>query len=228
MAEVRLQAERRVANGKGGARKARAAGKVPAIVYGGGMEPIPVQVDRREFISALHTDAGMNVLLDIAIEDETTLALTRELQRDPVRGTLLHADFVKVDRTREIEVEVPIHLVGEAPGVREGGVLEHQLFTAHVRCLPTEVPEHIEADISSLGPGDALKVADLAAGRNYQVLNEPDTVVALIATGVSAEELEAMEAAVSGEAPEVAEAIADAEAATPSAAEPDQEPEAAP
>lgn len=228
MAEVRLQAERRVANGKGGARKARAAGKVPAIVYGGGMEPIPVQVDRRDLVSALHTDAGMNVLLDIAIGDETTLALTRELQRDPVRGTLLHADFVKVDRTREIDVEVPIHLIGEAPGVREGGVLEHQLFTAHVRCLPTQVPEHIEADISSLGQGDALKVADLAAARNFQILNEPDTVVALIATGVSAEELEAMEAAVSGEAPEVAEAMAEAEAATPSAAEPEQETEAAP
>ena len=228
MAEVRLQAERRVADGKGGARKVRAAGKVPAIVYGGGMEPVPVQVDRRELVSALHTDAGINVLLDISIGDETTLALTRELQRDPVRGTLLHADFVKVERTQAIEVEVPVHLVGEAPGVREGGVLEHQLFTAHVRCLPTEVPEHIEADISSLGPGDALKVADLSAARTYEILNEPDTVVALIATGVSAEELEAMEAAVSGEAPEVAEAMAEAEAATPSEAEPEEETEAAP
>jgi large subunit ribosomal protein L25 len=228
MAEVRLQAEKRVAAGKGGARKARAAGKVPAIVYGGGIEPIPVQVDRRELVSALHTDAGMNVLLDLVIGDDTTLALTRELQRDPVRGTLLHADFVKVDRTQEIEVEVPIHLRGEAPGVREGGVLEHQLFTAHVRCLPTAVPEHIEADISSLGPGDALKVADLAAARDYQILNEPDTVVALIAAGVSAEELEAMEAAVSGEAPEVAEEVAEAEAAAPAEAEPEPETETAP
>jgi large subunit ribosomal protein L25 len=228
MAEVRLQAERRIVAGKGGARKTRAAGKVPAIVYGGGMEPIPVQVDRRELVTALHTDAGMNVLLDLAIGDTTTLALTRELQRDPVRGTLLHADFVKVDRTQEIEVEVPIHLIGEAPGVREGGVLEHQLFTAHVRCLPTAVPEHIEADISPLGPGDALKVADLVAGRDYEILNEPDTVVALIAAAVSAEELEAMEAAVSGEAPEVAEAVVEAEAATPAAEGPEEETEAAP
>jgi len=228
MAEVRLQAERRTVAGKGGARKTRAAGKVPAIVYGGGMEPIPVQVDRRELVSALHTDAGMNVLLDLAIGDTTTLALTRELQRDPVRGTLLHADFVKVDRTQEIEVEVPIHLTGEAPGVREGGVLEHQLFTAHVRCLPTAMPEHIVADISSLGPGDALKVADLVAGRDYEILNERDTVVALITTAVSAEELEAMEAAVAGEAPEVAEAVAEAEAATPAADEPEEETEPAP
>jgi large subunit ribosomal protein L25 len=206
MAEVRLKAERRAARGKGAARRARAAGKVPGIVYGGGMDPIPVQVERRDLVLALHTDAGRNVLLDLEIGGQTTLALTRELQLDPVRGTLLHADFVKVERTQAIEVDVPVQLVGESPGVREGGVLEHQLFTAHVRCLPTEVPEHIDADISSLGVGDSLKVADLPAGRGYEVLNDPDSVVALVAAPVSAEELEAMEAAVAGEVPE-AEAV---------------------
>jgi large subunit ribosomal protein L25 len=205
MAEVRLKAERRAVSGKGGARKARAAGKVPAIVYGGGMEPVAVQVDRRELVTALHTEAGFNVLLDLDIDNTTTLALMRELQRDPVKGTLLHADFVKVERTQRIEVEVPVRLTGEAPGVREGGVLEHQLFSAHVRCLPTEVPEHIDADISSLGVGDSLKVSDLPPGRGYEILNDPDSVLAIIAAPVSAEELEAMEAAVSGEAPEPVE-----------------------
>jgi large subunit ribosomal protein L25 len=219
MAEVRLNAERRAVAGKGAARKARAAGKVPAIVYGGGMEPIPVQVDRRELITALHTDAGMNVLLDLAIGGRTTLALMRELQRDPAKGTLLHADFVKVERTQRIEVEVPLQLTGEARGVREGGVLEHQLFTAHVRCLPTEVPERIDADISALTVGDALKVSDLPAGRNYEILNNPDSVVAIIAAPVTAEELEAMEAAASGEVPEVAEPEAEALEAEPSEGE---------
>src|SRR5919108_189061 len=115
MAEVRLKADKRSGTGKGAARKARAAGRVPGIVYGRGMDPVAIEVDRRAFVTALHTDAGMNVLLDIEIDGTTTLALTRELQRDPVRGTLLHADFVKVDRTIEIEVEVPVHLVGESP-----------------------------------------------------------------------------------------------------------------
>jgi large subunit ribosomal protein L25 len=215
MAEIKLTAERRHGTGKGVARKARAAGKVPGIVYGRGMEPVPVQVDRRDLLTALHTDAGVNALLDLAIDGETTLALTRELQRDPVKGTLLHADFVKVDRTQAIEVEVPVQLRGEARGVREGGILEHQLFTLHVRCLPTDVPERIDADVSSLGVGDALKVADLAAGRDFAILNDPESVVATIAAPVSEEELEAMEAAVTGVGPDVAEVEGQPEAAVP-------------
>src|SRR5438093_7191126 len=150
MAEIRLKGVKRADAGKGAARRSRAGGKVPAIVYGRGMEPISIEVDRREFVTALHTDAGMNVLLNIEVDGDATLALTRELQRDPVRGTLLHADFVKVDRKQVIEIEVPIQLTGESPGVKEGGVLEQPLFQLHVRCLPTEVPEHVDADISRL------------------------------------------------------------------------------
>ncbi len=193
MAEVRLQAVKRAEAGKGSARKARREGKVPGIVYGRGMDPVSVTVDRREFVTALHTDAGMNVLLDIEVGGDTTLAFTRELQRDPVRGTLLHADFVKVDRTTEIEIEVPIHVAGESPGVKEGGVLEQPLFTALVRCLPTEVPESVDADVSALGIGDSLRVSELAEGK-FHILNEPDEVVVHIATPISEEELEALEA----------------------------------
>jgi large subunit ribosomal protein L25 len=204
MAEVRLKATRRDGGGKGAARRARAGGGVPAIVYGRGMEPTSIVVDRRDFVSALHTEAGINVLLDLEIGGETTLALTREIQRDPVRGTLLHADFVKVDRTQEIEIEVPVQLLGEARGAHEGGVLEHQLFALHVRCRVTQVPEHIDADVSDLGIGDSLKVGDLEAGRDYVILNDPESVVVLVAAPVSAEEFEAMEAAVAAEVPEAA------------------------
>lgn len=194
MAEVKLDATKRENTGKGNARKVRADGRVPAILYGQGVEPTPIAVDRREFVTALKTEAGMNVLLDIEIDGKTTLALTRELQRDPVRGTLLHADFVTVDRTVEIEVEVPVHLTGEAPGAREGGALEQPLFTVHVKCLPNNVPESVDADVSSLNIGDSLRVSDLAAGRDFQILNDPDTIVALVAQPISEEELEAMEA----------------------------------
>ena len=194
MAEVRLKALVREGTGKGASRRTRSSGRVPAIVYGRGMEPMSISVDRREFVTALLTDAGMNVLLDIEIDGDTTLALTRELQRDPVRGTLLHADFVKIDRTQEVEVEVPVHLVGDSPGVKEGGVLENPLFQLHVRSLPGNVPESIDADISGLAIGDALRVADLAAGRDYEILNDPDAVVASVAAPISEAELEAMEA----------------------------------
>ncbi|MBA2726347.1 MAG: 50S ribosomal protein L25/general stress protein Ctc [Actinobacteria bacterium] len=194
MAEVRLQAIKRNETGKGSARRSRAEGKVPGVVYGHGMDPLAIEVDRREFVTALHTDAGMNVLLDLEIDGSTTLALTRELQRDPVRGTLLHADFVQIDRDEEVEVEVHVVLTGDAPGVAEGGVLEQPMNAVLVRSKATEVPDEIEADISGLAIGDSLKVADLTETRSYEILTDEDTVLAAITAPVSEAELEALEA----------------------------------
>jgi large subunit ribosomal protein L25 len=200
MAEVTLKAVRRQATGKGAARRARAANKVPGVVYGRGMDPVPVEVDRRDLVAAFHTDAGMNVLLNIELDGSSTTTLTKELQRDPVRGTLLHADFVKVDLTIEVEVEVPVHIVGEARGAKEGGILEQPLFQLQVKCLPTEVPESIDADVSDLGIGDSLKVGDLAVERTFEILTDAEMVVATVAAPITEEQLEAMEAAVA-EAP---------------------------
>ena len=196
MAEVKLEVTKREGTGKGVARRARAAGKVPGVVYGRGMDPVAVEVDRRQFIQALQTDAGLNVLLGLQIDGETITTLPRQIQRDPVRGTLLHADFVKVDLTVEVEAEVPIHLIGgdEAPGVKEGGALEHPLFMVTVKCLPTEVPESIDADVSHLNIGDVLRISDLTASGNFEFVQDPETVVASVAAPVSEEELAAMEA----------------------------------
>jgi len=170
------------------------AGKVPAVIYGHGMEPLSVEVDRREFVTALHTEAGMNVLLDLEIDGETRLVLTKEIQRNPVRGTLLHADFIAIDRDEEVEVEVPINLVGEAPGAGEGGVLETPLTTVLVRSKATDVPESIDADVSSLGLGDSLRVSDLAGGRSFEILNDPELPVASVTAAVSEADLQALEA----------------------------------
>ncbi|MFP5351038.1 MAG: 50S ribosomal protein L25/general stress protein Ctc [Actinomycetota bacterium] len=196
MAEVKLQVTKRGETGKGVARRARAAGKVPGVVYGRGMDPVSIEVDRRQFIQALQTDAGMNVLLGLEIDGETITTLPRQLQRDPVRGTLLHADFVKVDLSVEVEAEVPVHLIGgdQAPGVREGGVLEHPLFMVTVKCLPTDVPEGIDADVSALNIGDSLRISDLPSSNKFEFVQDPETVVASVAQPVSEEELAAMEA----------------------------------
>jgi large subunit ribosomal protein L25 len=226
MAEVKLQATKRDATGKGAARRSRASGKVPGILYGRGMDPVALEVDRRAFVTALHTDAGMNVLLDIEIDGSRTLALTRELQQDPVRGTLLHADFVKVDRTQEIEVDVRVQIIGESPGQKEGGVLEQPLHQVAVRCLPTDVPEAVEADISTLGIGDSLRVSDLAVGREFQILNDPGGVA--IAAPISEEELEAMEAEAGVVHEPTEEELAAAEAAAAAEAEEVPEGEAPP
>jgi large subunit ribosomal protein L25 len=228
VAEVKLKAVKREETGKGPARRSRAAGKVPGVVYGHGMEPLAIEVDRREYVTALHTDAGMNVLLDIEIDGDTTLALTKELQRDPVRGTLLHADFIKIDRTQEVEVEVPVHLIGTAAGAEEGGVLAHQLSSVLVRCRATEVPQFVEADISNLEIGDALRVSDLSEGREFHILNDPETIVASVSAPVSEAELEAMEADAGVVQEETDEAILEAAAEAKEAEEADAEAAGAP
>lgn len=210
MAEVRIDAELKHLSGTGVARKVRAQGKVPAVIYGRGIETTAIQLNRRELATALNSDAGMNVLLDLQIEGKGTLALTRELQRDPVKGTLLHADFVRVDRTQAVEVEVPIHVVGSSPGVNEGGVLENPLFTVHVKCLPTEVPEFVAADVSGLAIGDSLRVSDLSSLGSFEILTDPEAVVASVLAPVSQEELEAMESAAAIEAAGGVEAMAEA------------------
>lgn len=206
MAEVKLNVSRREGRGKGPARRSRASGKVPAVVYGRGMEPVPIEVDRREFLTALHTDAGMNVLLELEVGGKKMLTLARELQRDPVRGTLLHADFVQIDITQTVDVEVPVHVTGEAAGVKEGGVLEQPLFTLHVRCLPQEVPEGIDVEVSHLNIGDSLRVGDISTTDKFEVLNDPEEPVVTIAAPISEAELEAMEAAAGQEQEEPEEA----------------------
>jgi large subunit ribosomal protein L25 len=209
MAEVRIKAERRTEAGKGPARRARADGRVPAILYGGGIDPVSITVDRRDLALAYHTDAGQNVLLDIEVDGDTTLALTKDLQRDPVRGTVLHADFIKIERNVRIEVEVPVHLTGESTGVSEGGVLEQPLHALSISVLPGDVPESIDVDISALAIGDSLKVSDVPSGVKYDILNDPDASVANVAQPISEEELEAMEAAVAEGEPEEVEAAAE-------------------
>ena len=230
MAEVKLAAKKREETGKGAARQARRSGRVPATLYGRGIEPVSIDVDRRDLITAFHTDAGMNVLLDLEIDGSTTLVIARELQRDPVKGLLLHADFIAVDRTQEIEVEVPVHLVGESTGVKSGGVLEQPLFAVQVRCTVSAVPDGIDADISQLEIGDTLRIADLAADGDYAILNDPEQPVALVAAPISEEELEAMEteAGVEQEIPEMVGEEAEAPAAEEEAAEPAEPAEGSP
>lgn len=232
MAEVKLEVTKREGTGKGVARRARAAGKVPGVVYGRGMDPVAIEVDRRAFVQALQTDAGLNVLLGLDIDGETITTLPRQIQRDPVRGTLLHADFVKVDLTVEVEAEVPVHLIGgeDAPGVKEGGALEHPLFMVTVKCLPTEVPESVEADVSHLNIGDVLRVSDLQASGNFEFVQDPETVVASVAAPVSEEELAAMEAeaGVGAEEEPAVEGEEAAEGATEEEADGSGEPSEAP
>jgi large subunit ribosomal protein L25 len=206
----KLVAQPRDHKGKGAARRLRAKGLVPAVVYGHGAEPIHLAVDARELLHLLHTDAGTNVLVTLRVDSEQLLAIPREIQRDHIKGQFIHVDFLRVARDEKITVEVPVHLTGESHGVKEGGVVEHHLWTLQVECLPQDVPASIEADISELGINESLKVANIPAGDRFAILTAPEEVIVSVVPPqvLKVEEEEEVAEAVEGEAVEPEEAEA--------------------
>jgi large subunit ribosomal protein L25 len=202
--ERKLQAERREETGKGAAHKIRAAGRVPGVVYGHG-DPVKVAVDARELFHLLHTDAGSNVMVDMRIDGDRFLAMPREIQRDHLKGQFIHVDFLRIARDQKIAVEVPINLIGESHGVKEGGVVEHHLWTLHLESFPQDVPSAIEADISGLGINESLKVSDLEIPDTVTVLSSIDEVIVAVVPPQVLKEPEEEEVTgeeVEGEAPE--------------------------
>jgi large subunit ribosomal protein L25 len=179
--ERKLKAEQRSDGGKGAARKLRAAGRVPGVVYGHG-DAMAIDVDARELYHLLHTDAGMNVLVDLKVGKEEWLAMPRDVQRDNIRDSLIHVDFLRIARDEKITVEVPVHIVGDSHGVREGGVVEHHLWNLQLECLPQDVPTSVEADVTPLGIGESLKVSDLTVPASVTILTPLDEVVVSVVT----------------------------------------------
>jgi large subunit ribosomal protein L25 len=180
--ETKLVAERREGTGKGVARKLRAAGRVPAVLYGQDQESVAISVDARELIHLFHQAASANVLLDLVLDGTEHLTIPREVQRDHIHSRFVHVDFLVVRRDETIAVNVEVLEVGEAPGVKAGGVIEHHLRELHVECFPQDVPEHINADISALEIGDMLHVRDLVLPKGVTVLTNPDDAVLSVIT----------------------------------------------
>jgi large subunit ribosomal protein L25 len=200
MAEQKLVADTREGTGKGIARKLRASGRVPAVLYGRGMDPVSISVDSRELIHLFHTGAGTNVLVDLVVDGDAHLAMAREIQRDHIKGRFVHVDFLAVSRDEKITISVPVRLVGESAGVKAGGVLEHHLWEVQVESLPTDVPEAIEADVSELEIGSSLKVSDLVAPPGATILTGLDESVVAVQQPQARIELEEAAEAEEGEA----------------------------
>lgn len=207
--QVALAARARSGDGKSEARRLRREGRVPAIAYGADLEATPLSVDALDLYRALRTDAGTNAILRLELDGGSHLALAREIQRHPVRREILHVDFVTVSQDVKVTVDVPIVLVGEAPGVEEGGVADQTLHTASIEVLPLEVPDQVTLDVSDMQIGDVKRVSDLDLPSGAAVLDDPETsVVSVVPPTVEPVEEEAEEA-VEGEAapaPEAAEA----------------------
>src|SRR4051794_11262979 len=162
MSEANLTAEARSETGKGAARRIRRSGLVPAVVYGLGADAQPVTVPARELQHILGGAAGTNTLITLRVNGSDQLALTREIQRDPLRGDLVHVDFVRVRADQTVTADVPLHLTGEAEGVGFGGLLEQSLFTLPIEARPADIPNAIEHDVSALVIGDQLRVGEIS------------------------------------------------------------------
>jgi len=199
MAIVALSSARRSGTGKGDARKLRASGRIPAVFYGRGESAIPLIVDMKDLKGALEGASGGNVIVDLKLEGEAAAdrkAIIREIQRDPVAGRILHVDFQHISLTEKITVEVPIVLVGVPTGVKDGGgILETLLREVEVECLPTDIPAHIDVDVSALGIGDSIHVAELKAER-VTITTDPDRTVATVVPPTVLEEAKPAEEAV--------------------------------
>ena len=180
--DTKLTAERRSDAGKGVARKLRAAGKIPAVLYGQGLETTPLTVDSRELSHLLHGSAGSNVLVDLMVDGEEHLAIPREIQRDHIHSKFVHVDFLAVSRTETITVNVPVHETGDAAGVKEGGVVEHHLREVQIECLPQDVPDEIVVDITDVELGDMVHVSDLVTPAGVTILTSPEDAVLSVVT----------------------------------------------
>jgi len=207
MTTVELQATSRANTGKGVARKARAAGQVPGVLYGPGEAPVAIQVSLPEFMRIYHGGHGENVLVDLTVDSgKPKKVLFREVQLDPLTEKVVHVDFYHVSLTKVIRVHVPIHLEGLPSGVKlGGGILQHVLREVEVECLPTDIPESMVVDVSALEVHDAVHVSDLPATKWKLVTEGTQTVASVIPPVLVKEAVPAegvLEAAVEGEATE--------------------------
>jgi len=208
MAEIVISATNRADRGKNAARRLRRRGLVPGIVYGGKGENLAIAVDPKALQRVLRSEAGRNAILKLSIADHgSSNAILKNWQVDPVKESFLHADFYRIAMDVAIRVTVPIHVVGEARGVKvDAGILELVIREIEVECLPGDIPERIAVDVSDLGINQSLRVSDVPIPAKVKVLQAADQVVVHV---VAVKEEEA--------APAAAAPVAEGEAAAPGA-----------
>jgi len=213
---IELKAQPRLMTGKKGAKACRKDGMLPGVLYGHGEETKSVAVSPKQLDQALRTQAGSNVIIKLTLDDssDSVNVIVKELQVDNIKGTMRHVDFCQVSLDKKIRSSVPFRMVGESPGVDIGGILEHILWNLEVECLPLDIPDQIEVDISTLEIGDNVNVSQLVVPENVTVITEWDaTVVHVVAPRVEEEPVVAEEE-LEGEEPEVIDEDAKEEGAT--------------
>jgi large subunit ribosomal protein L25 len=181
--EATLEAVKREGRGKNEANRLRASGRIPAVVYGtpsGGKRPegIAVAVDPKVVLKILHSDSGANTLINLKVEGSESRVMVKEYQLDPITHALLHADFYQLAMDRLLTVTVPVQITGEPRGVKlQGGLLDFVTRELQVESLPTDIPEHIEIDVTELMLHQSIRVKDLPVNPKWKAVNDPETML---------------------------------------------------
>ena len=181
--DATLDAKKRDGRGKNEARRLRVAGRIPAVVYGArkeGQAPegVPVAVDPKEVLRILYSESGANTLINLKLDGGESRVMVRDYQLDPITHQLLHADFYQLAMDKEMVVSVPVLVKGEAAGVKQqGGLLDFVTREIEVRCLPTDIPEHIDIDVSELMLHQSIRLREVPENPKWKVLNDPDTML---------------------------------------------------
>ncbi len=205
MTETVLQAETGRRAGSSDARRLRAEGKIPAVVYGHGMDPLPVSVDRRELRQALSGAAGMNTILDLTVDGTVYPSLIKDIQRHPVKRSVQHVDFIQVNLNEEIVVSIPIHLEGEAKDVSaNGGLVDLAMQELQVRTTPRNIPDGVTIDVSEMTMDTVIRVEDIPLPSGVVAEADADAPVVTVLT-MRTPVLDAEEAAAEEAAAEAAE-----------------------
>lgn len=186
MERINLESQLRGEKGKQLVKRLRKEGFVPAVVYKGGGDNLSLKLSEKDFIKVLGTKAGTNVIINLKISGEKKgsskaskdkTVIIKEIQKDPVRGNILHIDFSEISLTETLKFKVRIEAKGEPVGVKEGGTLEHVMWEADIECLPTQIPEKLEIDVSNLKIGDSVFVKDLISVEGVKILHAPELIV---------------------------------------------------
>lgn len=179
MQQTQMKIETRSSTGKGISRKLRAAGRIPGIVYGRGMEPVAISLEPKALNAAIAGEGGLNNLITLegGGDLDKVVVIVAEIQRDALKRTPEHVDLHRVNMSEKVRVNVPVSLVGTAAGVKEGGLLDFAHHSLHIECLPGQIPEHIEINIADLKIGHAIHVSEISFPAGVKCVDNPKTPV---------------------------------------------------
>jgi len=221
----KLTVEYRNDLGKGSNRKLRSSGKIPGVCYGGDAGPLPLSIDPTLLIKALDPIKKINTVINLTVANAPAdkpqagefTVMVRDVQKDPVRGNLTHADFIRVALDKDVHAVIPVILIGKAAGLKDGGILHHNIRNLEIACTPDKIPAKLEVDVTALEMGDALHVSDLKLGEGVRALADADSSVCSV-TAPRAEKVEAATEVVAAEGAAAAAGAPAAAAGAPAAA----------